>query len=401
MRAMFAFEVDAKIADAVHPVFVDPINEIDHARLFEKPRHGVDAGEQPAQLAVLLADLLHVLGQLLGVEVFLVFHLQRAANRAFRDDFVAFDKRLPDLVPRAFVDVVLQVGLRLVLGERDLMFNFDVEEAEAAVVIVQRLDVVRNRCGIVFPADQPGNLFLRDQLQPQDLVAEIFVADEIDGGDFDLRPLVDAKDDVAVVLLVALLEFDRGEGMAFLVVHLLDPAGAFLVAGNVVGAAFLQTSQLFELLDFVFGETPLDAELLHAVRFLEAEIRHRMHDRPFDHAEHQFGAVVGLADVRLDDGEPPRANEGVDIFANLFPRRRAAGSRLDVPGDVRAGDRLIPFDAHRGERFTQRFFRFRLARQIRGSECAEGQQQTAPDETIDVPPASRRRGASTCRADRS
>ena len=58
-------------ANAIHAVFVDAVDNINHARLFAEARGGVDFGEQAAEFTILFGHPVDIAVQLVGVEVFI------------------------------------------------------------------------------------------------------------------------------------------------------------------------------------------------------------------------------------------------------------------------------------------------------------------------------------------
>ena len=237
---MVAHDVDVDRTDAVHPVFIDLVKNVHHAGLFDEPGHRIHLGEHAAQLAVFLPDLFHI-GIDLSGRVELPF-LDRLvfAEVVFGNDFGPHHFDVPDLVPRAFIDVVDDRQLRFIFVELQIMLDAHIEIPQAMVVLLHLGLIVGNRGGIIFAADDPELAGLGLQLELEERIGEKVVPLELHPGDDHLGAFVDQKHHFAIIAAVALLQFDSGEREALLVIHLLDAAGALAVGAYVIRAAIFR-----------------------------------------------------------------------------------------------------------------------------------------------------------------
>ena len=154
---VLAPDADIDLADAVPLPLDDAIDKIEFTRLFQKPRVGLDVGEDEAPAAVDVADGAQISIHRRLVEKLTAGQLQIPFEELALEPLVADERDVPDPVARSFIDDKGQQGPVAADAVHHLHFaaHPGLEEAEAAVIGGQGVDVAVNLFIVDIAAEEP------------------------------------------------------------------------------------------------------------------------------------------------------------------------------------------------------------------------------------------------------
>ena len=171
---------DIDLADPIALAFGDVVDEVELARLLEKPRVGLDVGEDEATAAVDVPDQAEVGIHLRLVEGLTALELEVPGEKLALELAVADEGDVADGISRPLVDHEGQhrpVAAGPV-DHLDLPADLRLEEAEAAIVGGQQVDVLVDLLPVDVTAEEPEYARLRFDLGEQSGIAGDRVADE-------------------------------------------------------------------------------------------------------------------------------------------------------------------------------------------------------------------------------
>ena len=167
---VLAFDLDVDAADAVAVAFLDVVDDVELARLFEEAVVGLDLGEDVALAAVLVAELLQIEVLLVLVERLVAEQLDLLASgrplsnlRLPRNEMLRTEYRGPSLITKV---IVTQFCFSL---NSRLAADAGVKVAEAAVVRGQFVDVVVELLAVELAGEEVeiGRVRFDERLQPR------------------------------------------------------------------------------------------------------------------------------------------------------------------------------------------------------------------------------------------
>ena len=329
---MLAADADIDLAHAVPLPLLDVVDEIELTGFFQEPRIGPDVREDEAAAAVDVADHPEV-----GIHLRLIERLAAGELELPRDEFalelaVADERHVADGVAWSLVDHECEHGplAFATVDHLDLAAHLGLEEAEAAVIGSERLDVRVDLRTVQIAADEPEHTGLRLDLREQAGVGGNRVADETGPERLTAAALVDEEHGT---LVARLAPFDRGHlrgVIALLVVVRLDPAAGLL---DHVGVHRIADAYLRLLADGA-GRHALVAHVFDIPQH-----------RPLHHLEDHDNAFFDADVLRVDIDELAAAMERADILLNGLGIEDLACTG-DEFGELRHIRRMIAFDPH-------------------------------------------------------
>ena len=329
---MLAADANVDLTHAIALPLVDIIDKVELPRLLQKPWIGPDVGKDEATTAVDVADQTKV-----DVHLRLVKRLAAGELEIPREKFalklVVADKRyVADRIPRPLVDHEGQhrpLALAAV-DHFDLAAHLRLEEAEAAIVGGERLDIGIDFGAVEIAADEPEHARLRLDLREEPGVGGNAVADKACPERFTASPLVDEKYSSLVARLAPLDGGHLRGVVALFVIIGFDPAASLL---DDVGVHRITHVNLRLLTDGA-ARHPLVADIFHVPQH-----------RPLHHLENDDHALFDANILRVNVNELAAAMEGANVLLNHMGVKNLAGAG-DEFRELRYIGGMVPLDPH-------------------------------------------------------
>ena len=334
MAGMGVLAADVDV-DLPHPValpLVDAVHEVELARLLEEAWIGTDVGEDEPAATVDVADQPQVGVHLRLVERLAALQLEIAGEELALEAAVAQERHAPHRVARPLVDHEGEHRPVAAGPVHHLQFapHLRLEEAEAAVVGGEEVDVLVDLLPVDVAADDPEDPRLRLDLGEEPGIAGDGVAHEAGPQCLLAAPLVDEEHRPLVARLVALDGGDAGRLVALLVVEGLEPPPRLL---DDVG---------------IHRVTDVDLRLLaqgarhHA---LVADVADVAEHRPLHHLEHHHHPLGDADDLGVHVDEFPRPVQRADVLGDHLRIEILAGAGGEL-GQLRHLGGVVPLDPH-------------------------------------------------------
>ena len=333
----FALDFDIDPADAVAVAFVDRVDDIQLAGLFQEAVVGLDFGEDVALAAVFVAELLQIEVLLVLIEVLAGQQFALVGQPAVVEFAVTQKTDIAHGIPPAFVHHVRDSDPLLVLAGHHFAADLRVKIAKAAIVRQELIDVFIDLLGIVLAREEIKirRMRLNDGLQA--LPGNECGADEVDPQDPLPRTFVHGVNNAEITRLASFEDRDADLAVAVFFVELLDFATTVFHGIGIGRVARFDFSLSFQCLGLVG---------------VVADDFHGLQQRPFRDAKDDDHAARHGQNVRLDRDEQPHARQGANVVLHALHVVGPPGTGVDLAHDLVRGHGSVAVHAN----FHNRFF---------------------------------------------